>query len=313
MSNEVQGLWILGGVTASGKTELSLRWAERNNAEIISCDTVSMYRGLDIGSAKPDALEQQRVAHYGLDLADISEVFDVGQFHAYAKRIVHDIISRGKKVLVVGGSGFFLDGFLRPVVDLVVVSKEIRKQVNSIFEQDGLPAAIQELNKLNPKGLGNLDLKNPLRVTRALERCLQSGRSLHDLRNDFEKVPAPYGTFPKKMLWLNRGDDELMERINLRTQQMLSRGMIEETERAIRAGIERHPSLAKSVGYKEVIEFLQKGGSRKDLMFSIAKSTRQLVSKQRKWFRKNFPEGSRLELNSTNSMHSDDLPWVAGT
>ena len=245
----------MGGVTASGKTELSLEWAERNNAEIISCDSVSFYRGLDIGSAKPDSSEQKRVVHHGLDLADVSEVFDVGQFHAYAKEVIQGIISKGKKVLVVGGSGFFLHGFLRPVVDDVEVSAEIRGQVDATYEKEGLGCILAQLREYNPKGLGNLDTQNPLRVIRALERCLQSGRSLIDLQKDFQKLPIPYAQFQKKLVWLNREDDEIMERINLRTKRMIEGGMLEETEQGIREGMESHPSLSQSVGYREVIEF----------------------------------------------------------
>ena len=303
----------MGGVTASGKTELSLEWAERNNAEIISCDSVSFYRGLDIGSAKPDSSEQKRVVHHGLDLADVSEFFDVGQFHAYAKDVIQGIISKGKKVLVVGGSGFFLHGFLRPVVDDVEVSAEIRGQVDATYEKEGLGCILAQLREYNPKGLGNLDTQNPLRVIRALERCLQSGRSLIDLQKDFQKLPIPYAQFQKKLVWLNREDDEIMERINLRTKRMIEGGMLEETEQGIREGMESHPSLSQSVGYREVIEFLKNGGSRNQLICSIAQSTRQLVSKQRKWFRKHFPSQSCCQINRGRVISEDKIPWVAGT
>ena len=98
-------IWLLGGVTASGKTELALSWAENNHAEILCCDSVSLYRGLDIGSAKPTRRELDRVPHFGLDLAEVSEVFDVVQFHAYARDIVNEIAQRGKNLVV--GKWFF--------------------------------------------------------------------------------------------------------------------------------------------------------------------------------------------------------------
>ena len=126
------------------------------------------------------------MVHRGLDLADVSEVFDVGQFHAYANEVIEDMVSRGKKVLVVGGSGFFLQGFLQPVVDSLEVSDEVRNHVNTTYEKYGLDTTLAQLGKLNPKGLGNLDTRNPLRVIRALERCLQSERSPIDLQKDFE-------------------------------------------------------------------------------------------------------------------------------
>ena len=159
MTARVEELWLLGGVTASGKTEISLQWAEKNNAEILSCDSVSFYRGLDVGSAKPDSMDQQRVVHYGLDLAEVSEVFDVSQFHIYARKVVEQIASRGKRVLVVGGSGFFLHGFLKAVVDGLDISDEVRDYVLKRYEEEGIEAIIEELKKLNPLGLPNLDLK----------------------------------------------------------------------------------------------------------------------------------------------------------
>lgn len=313
MAYKVEELWILAGVTAAGKTELSLEWAERNDAEIISCDSVSFYRGLDIGSAKPGLKDQKRVVHHGLDLADVSEVFDVGQFHAYANEVIEDMVSRGKKVLVVGGSGFFLQGFLQPVVDALEVSDEVRNHVNTTYEKYGLDTTLAQLGKLNPKGLGNLDTRNPLRVIRALERCLQSERSLIDLQKDFEKLPIPYAQFTKRMVWLDRKNDEIMDRINLRTQSMIDGGMIEEAEQAIRAGILRHPSLSQSVGYREIIKFIKEGGPRRELVSSIVQSTRQLVSKQRKWFRKHFPAGSCLQVSTEKPLSVDQIPWVAGT
>lgn len=313
MAKKVEELWVLGGVTAAGKTQLSLEWAEKHNAEIISCDSVSFYRGLDIGSAKPSSSEQERVVHHGLDLVDVTEVFNVGRFHAYAKETIEDILSRGKKVLVVGGSGFFLHGFLRPVIDSVEVSVEIRNKVQKIFESKGVHSLIKKLEIYNPDGLGNLDVNNPVRVIRALERCMQSGHSLMVLQKNFERLTRPYDQFEKKMIWLDREDQEIMERINKRTQKMIDEGMIEETKEAIARGIENHPSLAEAVGYREIIEFLKRGGSKDELIRSIAKSTRQLVSKQRKWFRKHFPVSSCLQLSQKNFCSIEAMPWVAGT
>ena len=156
MTARVEELWLLGGVTASGKTQMALEWAEKNNAEILSCDSVSFYRGLDVGSAKPDSMDQRRVVHHGLDLAGVSEVFDVSKFHSYAEEAVEEIASRGKRVLVVGGSGFFLHGFLKPVVDGLDISDEVRDYVLKRYEDEGIEAIIEELKKLNPQGLPSL-------------------------------------------------------------------------------------------------------------------------------------------------------------
>ena len=304
-------IWLLGGVTASGKTELALSWAGNNHAEILCCDSVSLYRGLDIGSAKPTQRELDRVPHFGLDLAEISEVFDVVQFHAYAQEVVNEISQRGKKILVVGGSGFFLSGFLRAITDGIVISREIRQSIEFQYQEKGLDSLLDDLKRFNPDGV-EIDTQNPVRVIRALERCTQTGKSLSQLQCEFEKLPSPYAGFSKHALWLDREDEELMDRIQARTQMMVEGGLLAETENVLVQGIEKHPSLSVSVGYREAIEYLKNPGkfTQNELIDSITRSTRQLVSKQRKWFRKHFPVGSHLVLKNTVSLESAKLPWV---
>ena len=306
-------LWLLGGVTAAGKTGLSIDWAEKNDAEIISCDSVSFYRGLDLGSAKPTAEEQKQIVHHGLDIAELSETYDVRQFHDYAREKVEEILNRGKKVLLVGGSGFFLDGFLRPISDGVEIEQQVRNEAEKLFESGGLFKILEKLKELNPDGLAGLDANNPLRVLRALERCMQTGRSLIDLKKEFTSMPLPYRSFHKKLVWLDRENDDLLARIEWRTQKMIESGMIEETKRAIAQKIENHASLASSVGYREVISYLKNGGEMEDLVQSIVRSTRQLVSKQRKWFRKRFPQDSCFLIKPGEQVSAEQLPWVAGT
>jgi tRNA dimethylallyltransferase len=304
-------IWLLGGVTASGKTELALSWAEKNHAEILCCDSVSLYRGLDIGSAKPTQEELKRVPHHGLDLAEVSQVFDVVHFHAYAKAVVSEIAKRGKKILVVGGSGFFLSGFFRAISDGIEVSHEVRQSIESQYQAEGLDSLLEELKKFNPDGMG-IDTQNPVRVIRALERCTETGKSLSVLQSEFEKLPAPYAHFSKHALWLDREDEELMDRIHSRTKKMVEGGLIAETENALEQGIEKHPSLSVSVGYREAITYLNNPGnlSRVELVDSITRSTRQLVAKQRKWFRKHFPVHSQLVLQNRIPLAPENLPWV---
>ena len=304
-------IWLLGGITASGKTELALSWAEKNDAEILCCDSVSLYRGLDIGSAKPTQHELDLVPHFGLDLAEVSEVFDVVQFHAYAQEVVNEIAQRGKKILVVGGSGFFLSGFFRAITDGIDITREVRQSIEFQYQEKGLESLLDDLKKFNPDGV-EIDTQNPVRVIRALERCKQTGKSLSLLQSEFEKLPSPYAHFSKHVLWLDREEEELMDRIRARTQGMVEGGLLAETEYALEHGIERHPSLSVSVGYREAIEYLENPGklTQNELVDSITRSTRQLVAKQRKWFRKHFPMGSHLVLKNTVSFDPEKLPWV---
>lgn len=304
-------LWILGGITAAGKSELAVKWALAHGAEILSCDSVSFYRGLDVGSAKPDLTERALVPHHGLDLADPHEVFDVAKFHAYARGVLEEIFDKGKRVIVVGGSGFFLEGFLNPIFDETVVSPKIRDQVRKLLEREGLKSVLKELQKLNPQGLGSLDVQNPIRLSRALERSWQSGKSLVEQERVFRALPPPYADASKKLLWLDRKNGDLEERINSRTRRMIERGLIEETRLARERGLENHLSLAQSVGYREALEYLNGGMEVEELVASIISSTRKLVSKQRKWFRKRFPEEARFELSEEPKNWIQEAPWVS--
>ena len=139
-------LYFIAGVTASGKTEISLDWAEKNNAEIISCDSVALYKGMNIGTAKPSLNDQRRVRHYGLDIVTPDQVFDVSKYSDYARKVVSDISKKKSNILVVGGSGFYLRSFFSAVVDEVFISSEIKTFVSTLFQEQGLNGLIEELN-----------------------------------------------------------------------------------------------------------------------------------------------------------------------
>ena len=126
---EEADIYVLAGVTAVGKTAIALAWAERGGAEILSCDSLLFYRGMDMGTAKPTREEQARVPHHGIDLVSVNQIYDVGAYLAYADRVARETKERGKRLLVVGGSGFYLQAFFSPVIDEVQVSPELRAQV----------------------------------------------------------------------------------------------------------------------------------------------------------------------------------------
>src|SRR5688572_18814316 len=153
-------LHVLTGPTAVGKTEWALRWAERHEAEIVSCDSLLFYRGMDVGTAKPGAAERARVPHHLIDIRDVTEPMDVAGFATLARAAVDDILQRGRAVLVTGGSGFYLKTFLGPVTDDVEVPPAVRAAVARLTPAE----AVERLRALNPQGLGTLDVANPRRV-----------------------------------------------------------------------------------------------------------------------------------------------------
>lgn len=285
---------VLTGPTAVGKTEWALRWAERRGAEILSCDSLLFYRGMDIGTAKPTAAERARVPHHGIDLVEVSERMDVTEYVACARAAVADILGRGRSVLVAGGSGFYLKAFFGPVADEIAVPQDLRRMVAALSHAD----ALARLRELNPEGLGSLDQANPRRVARALERCLASGRTLAALADEFARQPGPFAEFAVKLVRLERDAAELLKRIEVRVAAMLALGLVEEVRRLRAAGLERNPSAARAIGYREVIAMLDGALPASRLAEEIARNTRALVKKQRTWFRTQLPAHRRVEVDT---------------
>lgn len=286
---------VLTGCTAVGKTELALRWAEANDAEIVSCDSLLFYRGMDIGTAKPTRAELARAPHHLVDVCDVRDSMNITHYVMKARAAVEGILARGRRVLVTGGSGFYLAAFFGPVADDIEVPAALREEIRGRLERDGLAAVRDELRALNPAGLGALDVQNPRRVTRALERCRASGRTLAELQAEFAARPGPFANFEVKLCELVREPADLDRRIEGRVRQMLRGGLVEEVSGLLGRGLKENPSAAKAIGYRETMDFIEGRLAEPDLLLAIVKNTRALVKKQRTWFKTQLPEHRRVD------------------
>jgi tRNA dimethylallyltransferase len=240
---------------------------------------------MDLGTAKPTTAERARVPHHLIDCSDVTERMDVTRYVTQARAAAMEIVARGRSVLVTGGSGFYLKSFFAPVADEVEVSPELRAEVSSL----SLPEAVARLERLNPRGLGALDVANPRRVTRSLERCLASGRTLATLAEEFARRPGAFADWRVELARLDREAEELARRIDQRVDGMLRDGLVEEVRRLRSAGLDANPSAALAIGYREVIAMLDGRLPAAALAAEIAKNTRALVKKQRTWFRTQLP------------------------
>lgn len=291
-------LVLLTGPTAVGKTDLAIAWAEQLDAEIVSCDSLLFYRGLDIGTAKPDADQRARVPHHFIDVREVHDPWDVAGFASAAAACVRGIAARGRVPLVVGGSGFYLKAFLAPVADGVPVPPAIREQVRRIERTDGLPGLLDALRAVQRTALpASLDVRNPRRVARALERCLASGLGLQELAEAFAAQPPPFAGWNVHVARLTRGRAVLDARIDTRTAAMLEAGLVAETVRARAAGLERNAPAAASVGYRECLDHLDGRLAAGALHGAIAARTRALVRKQDTWFRHQLPPHAAIDLD----------------
>jgi tRNA dimethylallyltransferase len=297
-----QALHIISGPTAVGKTEYALCYAESHNAEIVSCDASLVYRGMDIGTAKPSVEERARVPHHLIDLQPVDQPYDIVAYVRDAEAALAGIFKRGKSVVVTGGSGFYLKSFFSPVIDQVKVSEVIKAEVATLYVKQGLAGLLDALRTHSPTGLGNLDIQNPRRVLRALERCKASGKDLPRLQAEFAARPEPYADYSKHYVLLERSKDALERRIVCRAEQMVRCGLIEEVETLIQKGLCKNPSAASAIGYRETIAHLEGKLKREDLIPSIVKNTLHLVKKQRTWFRTQLrPPDTVVPMDSLES------------
>lgn len=281
-------LRLLTGPTAAGKTDAALAWAEAAGGEILSCDSVCVYRGLDIGSAKPTPAERARVPHHGLDLADPAERFSVEAYVRHARAVIDECRRRGKPLMVVGGSGFYLAAFFGPVTDDIPIPSAVREEVRRL-QAAGVGSLRSRLLEAEGGSLPEwLDDDNPIRLAKALERRLASGRPLDDLRRDFLSRPGPFADLTVRAEVLDRPDPELRQRIRDRTRGMLAGGLIEECRALAARNLPDDLPAVRAVGYRETLAWLREGRTAQTgaLALAIEQATWSLVASQRKWFRR---------------------------
>jgi tRNA dimethylallyltransferase len=294
----VQSL-ILSGPTATGKSSLALEMAERMGLEIINSDSVCFYRRFDIGSAKPTLEERKRVPHHLVDCADPLDGYHVGRFIKECQSHLKDIHSRGKRALIVGGSGFYLKALRLGLWDAPEASPEFRQ---TLAERPNL-SLHEELAQLDPAHASKIGASDRYRLIRALEIIHLSGHMPSALESQMKRGPDP--AFP---LWVvDRTPEELQGRIRERIRGMLDRGWVEETRKLLH----EYPAAKAlgAVGYAEVVRFLKgevpQGRKLRPgidgLREEIELSHRQLVKQQRTWFKQLAPEESfLLDRDETN-------------
>ncbi len=280
---------IITGPTCCGKSDAAIRLAEEIDGEIISCDSVLVYRGMDIGSAKPSREELEKIPHHLIDVADVSEKFDVARYVELAKDALVKILAKGKKPIVAGGSGFYLKAWFSAVADNVKIGDDIKNFSKKIEFEEGAEGLKKALLKIDPNAAECVDINNPRRVKNALERCVATGKSAKQLLEEFKSLPCPLGDLDRRLTILDLPDDELRARISARTKYMIANGIIEETRALINRGLLTNQSASTAIGYRETIAWLQNNESDSNaLAETISNNTMALVKKQRKFFRNNL-------------------------
>ncbi|MBO6103020.1 MAG: tRNA (adenosine(37)-N6)-dimethylallyltransferase MiaA [Opitutales bacterium] len=275
---------IISGPTAAGKTAAAVNLAKKIGAEIISCDSVQVYKYMDIGSAKAAPGERGGIPHHLIDVVLPSQTFSVGEYVAKAKKAFDDIRARGKPVIVAGGSGFYLKSWFGAVSDELFVSEKIKAECDELQRSPNPNALLEKLLSLDSRAGEFIDIQNPRRVRPALERVMASGMSVGELKRRFETLPCPYGEIEREFINIDLPDEEIFARAKIRAQKMVERGLVEETRKLLEMGIEKNPAAASAIGYRETISAI-KTQNFEGLAEEIFASTRRLIRKQRKFLR----------------------------
>ncbi|MBR4598083.1 MAG: tRNA (adenosine(37)-N6)-dimethylallyltransferase MiaA [Opitutales bacterium] len=275
---------IISGPTAAGKTAKAIELALELGAEIISCDSVQVYKHMDIGSAKPSQKELAQVPHHLIDVCPPSRQFSVGEYVELSKIALEKIRKNKHRAIVAGGSGFYLKAWFSPVCDEIEIPKPVKDECEALQKIGGADALKEKLLSLDPCAAEIIDIQNPRRIRPALERVLATSKTLKELRKNFESLPCPLGGFPKKYINIDLPDAELFCRAKLRAQKMVEGGLIEETKKLLLLGIEKNPSACNAIGYRETIAAIKKNDF-STLAEDIFLSTKHLIKKQRKFLK----------------------------
>ena len=275
----------IAGPTASGKTALAVELAKITNGEVVSCDSMQIYRRMDIGTAKPTAGEMQGIPHHMIDVAEPEEDFSVSRYCEMATPIVDDILRRGKTAIIAGGTGLYMDALIRGNSFAPFPSTGMRERLEAQADQDGMEAMLALLRTIDPDAAAKLHPADRKRIIRALEVYYETGETItaHNLRT--QAVPPRYDPLWLGLDFAQRA--ELYRRIDLRVDIMLQQGLVEEIRSLLASGIPPRATSMQAIGYKEFVNALAGNGSIADAAEAVKKGSRHYAKRQLTWFRRN--------------------------
>jgi tRNA dimethylallyltransferase len=289
--------WFLAGPTASGKTAVGLELAHRLDAEIVSLDSMAIYRGMDIGTAKPTKHEQGRIPHHLINVIDPHEEYSLAEYVAAAESAASDIIRQGKAVLFVGGTGLYLRGVLRGVFDGPPADWTFRRELETLARTQSEEYLHQRLAEVDPVSAERLHPRDHRRLIRAIEVQHLTGRPLSE---QHEHGPLPEPDRPRNVFWIHPPRMWLYERINRRVEQMFEEGLQAEVEKLLAGPWPLSLTARQALGYKEVIDHLAGKIDPAEMVDLIQRRTRQFAKRQHTWFR-NLEECRAVEIQGSES------------
>ena len=288
---------LIAGPTAAGKSEIALCLAGQLGGEIISVDSMQVYRGLDIGTAKPSPADRARVPHHLIDILDLTESFDAAQFARLAHRAVAEVQSRGRVPILCGGTGLYFKAFLDGLGDAPSADAKLRAELEAM----PLEKLLEELREHDPAAYERIDRKNPRRVVRAVEVLRLTGRPFSEQKSRWGETTGEPGKFGmrrrvgalesgdmsphSKVFCFTRSSDNLRKRIDARVDAMFARGLVDETRELLKHGLAENKTAMQAIGYRQVVEHLRGERALEETIELVKIRTRQFAKRQLTWFR----------------------------
>ena len=279
-----QKVIVICGPTASGKTALSIELAKQINGEIVSCDSMQIYKDMDIGTAKPTIDEMQGIKHYLIDFVLPDQRYSVADFKNDAKKAIKEILEKGKTPIIVGGTGLYVDSLIYEIeYQDIKFDEEYRNKLERIADEEGLDKLYEEAKKIDEKAIEKISKNDRKRILRILEIYHATGKNKTQQEIESRKKEVEYDYHVYALNW-NR--EKLYERINKRVDIMIDQGLIDEVK-TVYEKYSKFPTAMQGLGYKEVVEYLENKLTKEEMIEKIKQETRRYAKRQMTWFRKN--------------------------
>ena len=275
----------IAGPTASGKTTLAVELAKELNGEVVSCDSMQVYRRMDIGTAKPTKEEMQGIVHHMIDVAEPDEDFSVSRYCDMASPIVDDILARGKTAIIAGGTGLYMDSLIRGNAFAPFPATGVRERLEEQADAEGMQAMLRRLQSVDPDSAARLHLSDRKRILRALEVWLETGETITEHNRKTQAIPPKYNPLWLGLDFADRA--ELYHRIDTRVDAMLEMGLMEEIRELLASGIPAKCTAMQAIGYKEFVNALNGEETVEKAAEEVKKSSRHYAKRQLTWFRRN--------------------------
>lgn len=300
---------VIAGPTGVGKTATSIELAKALGGEIISADSMQIYRGMDIGTAKVTSDEMQGVPHHLIDIADPKENFSVYRFVSECKKAVNDIISRGKMPIIVGGTGLYIDSFLSDIdFEKTCSDEEYRKYLTDLAKEKGNEYVHEMLSKIDSESAKNIHPNNLKRVVRALEYYKITGSTISSHNEESKKKPSPYNCC---YICLTRDRENLYNRIDKRVDIMIDSGLVDEVRSLLNSGATSAHTSMQAIGYKEIVEYLSGNVSLEEAVQTLKRDSRHYAKRQLTWFRRN-KDVLWIDLDKTDNPTDKCMEFISG-